>query len=144
MQNKKVFSVQVKKNHASRSGSCVYSWYTGPHGSKQREPSKILHIYGSERQDVFTLIFLATTCAYPEFNFGYFSKTLWYILLQKVSSRRSPICVADDSKLAGCLLSPQPRLQPHTRDVPTLIYSKQTYKKSNKDAPVGSTSYARN
>jgi hypothetical protein len=50
-----------------------------------------------------------------------FSKTLWYILLQKVSSRRSPICVADDRKLAGCLLYPQPRLQPHTRDVPTLI-----------------------
>ncbi len=33
--NKKIFFVQVNNNPASGSDSCVYSWLTGPYGSKQ-------------------------------------------------------------------------------------------------------------
>jgi hypothetical protein len=38
VRDKKECSMQVKKNHASGSETCVYSWYAGPHGSKQCVP----------------------------------------------------------------------------------------------------------
>ncbi len=35
VQNKKNSMCRLKINHASGSESCIYSWYTNPHGSEQ-------------------------------------------------------------------------------------------------------------